>query len=120
MNGRRWSIRFGGYWGNSASWWRRDGNGSKEELPALLADPDNGLPALARETFTDLAARLRALNERITGYDQRLQQLARESEPARRLMAVNGVGPVTATAVVASVGDGHESAVAGNLRLGSA
>lgn len=80
----------------------------EKELPALLADPDNGLPALARETFTGLAARLRALNERITGYDQRLQQLARESESARRLMAVDGVGPVTATAVVASVGNGHE------------
>ena len=80
----------------------------EKELPVMLANLDNGLPVLARETLTELATQLRALNERITGYDQRIQQLAHASEPAQRLMAVEGIGPVTATAVVASVGDGHE------------
>lgn len=80
----------------------------EKELPMILADLENGLPVLARETLTNLAARLRAVNEQVTGYDQRLQQLARDSEPARRVMAVEGIGPVTATAVVATVGDGHE------------
>lgn len=79
----------------------------ERELPIVLADLENGLPVLARETLTNLAARLRAVNEHVTGYDQRLQQLARDSEPARRVMAVEGIGPVTATAVVATVGDGH-------------
>lgn len=80
----------------------------EKELPVLLADLDNGLPVLARETFTNLASRLRGLNEQVTEYDQRLQQLARGSEPVQRLMEVEGIGPVTATAVVATVGDGHE------------
>ena len=80
----------------------------EKELPIVLADLENGLPVLARETLTNLAARLRAVNEHVTGYDQRLQQLARDSEPARRVMAVEGIGPVTATAVVATVGNGHE------------
>ncbi|CDH46931.1 IS110 family transposase [Candidatus Contendibacter odensensis] len=40
--------------------------------------------------------------------DRHLQHRAQESESARRLMAVEGVGPVTATAVVATVGDAHE------------
>ena len=80
----------------------------EKELPIVLADLENGLPVLARETLTNLAARLRAVNEHVTGYDQRLQQLARDSEPARRVMAVEGIGSVTATAVVATVGDGHE------------
>jgi transposase len=78
----------------------------QKELPVLLEDAENGLPLLARQTFAELAERLRALNDRITAYDQRLQQLARESEAARRLIAVEGVGAITATAVVASVGDG--------------
>lgn len=80
----------------------------EKELPLILANLDNGLPTLARETFTELAARLWALNERISGYDRHLQHRAQESESARRLMAVEGVGPVTATAVVATVGDAHE------------
>jgi transposase len=63
------------------------------------------LPALAREVFADLADRLRALDERIAAYDRRVAQLARESEPTQRLMQVRGVGPVTATAAVATVGD---------------
>jgi len=64
----------------------------ERELPIVLADLENGLPVLARETLTNLAARLRAVNEHVTGYDQRLQQLARDSEPARRVMAVGGSG----------------------------
>ena len=55
--------------------------------------------------FTDLADRLRALDERIAVYDRRVAQLARQTAPAQRLMQVPGVGPVTATALMATVGD---------------
>lgn len=63
------------------------------------------VPALARDVFADLADRLRALDERIAAYDRRVDQLARQTEPAQRLMQVPGVGPVTATALVATVGN---------------
>jgi transposase len=69
----------------------------------LLEAPE--LPVLAREVFTDLADRMQVLDDRITTYDRRMAQLARQMEPAQRLMHVPGVGPVTATAVVATVGD---------------
>ena len=65
------------------------------------------LPTLAREVFADLADRMRALDERIAAYDRRMAQLARQTEPAQRLMQVPGVGPVTATALVATVGNAH-------------
>ena len=48
---------------------------------------------------------MRALNERIATYDRRVTQLARQTAPAQRLMQAPGVGPVTATALVATVGD---------------
>jgi transposase len=73
--------------------------------PSLLEAPD--VPALAREVFTDLADRLRAVDERIATYDHRVVQLARQTEPAQRLMQVPGVGPVTATALIATVGNAH-------------
>jgi transposase len=63
------------------------------------------LPVLARETLGELHDRLRALDARILAYDHKISALAKHSEPARRLMAIEGVGPVTATAIVASVGN---------------
>jgi transposase len=65
----------------------------------------HALPVLARETVGELHDRLRLLDARITQYDQKIGSLARASEPARRLMRVEGIGPVTATALVASVGN---------------
>lgn len=73
--------------------------------PSLLEAP--AVPALAREVFTDLADRLRAVDERIAAYDRRVVPLARQTEPAQRLMQVPGVGPVTATALLATVGKAH-------------
>jgi len=75
----------------------------RRALPELLEMP--ALPGLAREVFADLADRLRMLDERIATYDRRVAALARQTEPAQRLMQAPGVGPVTATALVATVGD---------------
>jgi transposase len=47
------------------------------------------------------------LDRRITDYDHRIEQLAKQNEAAQRLMQVEGVGPMTATAVVATVGAGQ-------------
>ncbi|AKU11345.1 transposase IS116/IS110/IS902 family protein [Azoarcus sp. CIB] len=74
----------------------------------LLAEIGAGgkqLPILARETMGELHDRLRALDERILAYDRKIEALARQSEPARRLMAIEGIGPITASALVASVGN---------------
>ncbi|MCB1764021.1 MAG: IS110 family transposase [Gammaproteobacteria bacterium] len=77
----------------------------RQALPDILEDGENGLPMLAREVFADLYERLRMLDQRITKYDRRIAQLAREMEPAKRLMQLDGVGPLTATAIVATAGD---------------
>lgn len=66
------------------------------------------LPVLARQAVTDLLSHLGALDERIAAYDRELESLARASDAASRLMTVPGVGPLTALATVASVGNAHE------------
>lgn len=73
--------------------------------PSLLEAP--AVPALAREVFTDLADRLRTVDERIAVYDRRVEAVARQTEPAHRLLQAPGIGPVTATAMVATVGNAH-------------
>lgn len=77
----------------------------RQALPDILEDAENALPALARETFAELYERLRDLDRRMQAYDRRLASLAAASPAAKRLMTVPGIGPVTASALVASVGD---------------
>jgi len=75
------------------------------DMPRILEDADNGLPSLAREVLSGLLNQLRELDEHVAKYDVALRELARQSEPARRLMKVESIGPMTATAIVASMGD---------------
>jgi len=77
----------------------------RRELPAVLSAEDEGVPTLARSVVTELQERLLELEERIAGHDHQIAQVARQTEAAKRLMQVEGVGPITATAVVATVGD---------------
>jgi transposase len=67
-----------------------------------------GLPVLARRMIEDLRAHLVVLDERITAYDREIEVLAKQSEPTRRLMTIRGVGPLTAQAIVATVGDARD------------
>lgn len=77
----------------------------RRELPAVLSAADGGLPTLARSVITELQARVLEVDERIAGHDRQIAQVARQTEAAKRLMRVEGVGPSTATASVATVGD---------------
>lgn len=77
----------------------------RRELPTVLGAEDDRLPLLARSVVRELQTRLLELDERIAGHDRQIAQVARQHEAAKRLMQVEGVGPITATAVVATVGD---------------
>jgi transposase len=68
------------------------------------------LPVLAREAITDLRAHLSYLDERISRYEGQLVELARQREAAVRIQRLPGVGPLTASAITASISDGHEFA----------
>jgi transposase len=78
----------------------------RRTLPEVLAATET-LPALVRDVVEELRERLVELDRRITDYDRRIEQLATQNDAPRRLMQVEGVGPITATAVVATIGDGH-------------
>ena len=49
--------------------------------------------------------RIRLLDEDILSYDRRIEAMVRDSVLMRRIVAVCGVGPITASVIVASVGD---------------
>jgi transposase len=59
----------------------------RKQLPDLLATADNGLPVLARQLLNDLLEQLRFFDKQLEHYDVQISELARASEPARRLIA---------------------------------
>jgi len=66
-----------------------------------VEDPTSDLPEAARLALAMLVDTLRSLEERIEHLDVEIARRAREDEDARRLTTIPGVGPVTATALVA-------------------
>lgn len=75
------------------------GTAKARKLLAEIGVGGRQLPLRARETIGELHDRLRALDERNLAYDRKIAALARQSEAAQRLMAIEGVGPITATAL---------------------
>ena len=76
----------------------------RREAPAHL----EALPGDANLVIGDLLSELHRLDERVAAYDTHVSRIARADERARRLMQLPGVGPTTASALVAMIGNGHE------------
>src|SRR5271157_981029 len=68
-------------------------------------DEDRTLNPLVRSLMRELRQELAELDARIADYDRKIRELYRNSEICQRLGKVEGIGPVTATALVAAVGD---------------
>ncbi len=77
-----------------------------EELLDVIADSnDDRLPEVARGCLVALGAQLRSLKVQILDFDRMIMAWHRSNEASRRLDAIPGIGPVLATALVASVAD---------------
>jgi transposase len=80
--------------------------GKVAQLTAVVADPeDTRVPALARSVLQGLVDQLRDTERRVEELDARLAEQAREDKVCQRLMTIPGIGPITATALAATVGD---------------
>jgi transposase len=77
-----------------------------EELLDVVADSnDDRLPEVARVCLAALGAQLRRVKEQILEFDRQIMAWHRSDETSRRLRYIPGVGPMLATALVASVAD---------------
>jgi len=63
------------------------------------------LPDLAREIISEVSQRVRSLDQDILKYDRRVEAMVRQSPMMQRVIELCGVGPLIASAIVASVGD---------------
>jgi transposase len=80
----------------------------RRALALILEEWDNGVSEMLRELLVEMSERQRLLEDRLKRYDQRITEFARADERAGRLMAVEGVGPLTATALIAAVGNARQ------------
>ena len=80
-------------------------NGVEELLKVVTDGSDERVPEIARACVAALGAQLRALKVQILQFDRRIMAWHRSNEASKRLDAIPGVGPVLATALVASVAD---------------
>jgi transposase len=77
----------------------------RRALVELLEDPENALSAECRVLLSELRADLAYADERIRQLTQRVERQVNAHEATQRLLALPGVGPLSASALYAAVGD---------------
>lgn len=75
-------------------------------LPLILENAENELTGFSRRLFASLYEELAQFDSRIEALDEQVKTIYRASEPCQRVAAVEGIGPLIATALVAAVSDG--------------
>ncbi len=76
-----------------------------QRVPPLIEDADNELPGNFRLLIQRLLDHLKALQEQVDEIEVQIKAWHRASEASQRLEKVPGIGPLTASALVASIGD---------------
>src|SRR6266699_489879 len=76
-----------------------------QQLPRILEDGELRLSGSFRVLLAQLKLELDQITARVEEMDRVIQKTAKENEDCQRLTEIPGVGPVTATALIAAVGN---------------
>ena len=77
------------------------------QLPQILEDGDNGLVGASRELFARLFGHFRELDLHVQELEGQIKAWHRQNTESRRLEDIPGIGPLTASPLVASVSDAN-------------
>ncbi len=77
----------------------------RKMLPKLLENAENELTFLARELFQDLYYELKEKDKKIKIYDKKIEAICDQNEVCQRVKEIEGIGVLTATALIATIGD---------------
>jgi transposase len=80
----------------------------RDALPALLEDAENALSPALRRILDRLQHRWRVIEEAIGEVDRQIKVIAANRDDCRRLLTIPGIGPLSATAFIAAIGNGSE------------
>ena len=74
-------------------------------IPQILEDAENGLAGMSRELFARLLEHLRHLDTQVLALEAQIKAWHRQDAASQRLERIPGIGPLTASALVASIGE---------------
>ena len=77
----------------------------KRQMPEILEDGENGLAHASRALFARLYAHFRELDRQVAELERQIKLCHRENPASRRLEAIPGIGPLSASALAATIGD---------------
>ena len=80
----------------------------KTQLPLIIEDMGNQLSFLMREMLNDMLDELRISNNRIEVIEQKIEQTATAHPQYKSIMQIPGIGLITASAILAQVGDAKQ------------
>ena len=75
-----------------------------KQMPEILEDGENGLPGTTRNLLKRLTENLQEMDRQVDELEKQIMLWHRENEASRRLAEIGGIGPITASATVATVG----------------
>lgn len=76
-------------------------------LPEILEDAENGVPHGFRSTLHLMHRRLLEIKRDIDVLTEQIEELVKANEPCRRLLDIEGVGPISAVLLYATLGSGE-------------
>ena len=79
-----------------------------KRVPEILEDGENGLPGTMRNLLQRLTENLKEMDRQVDELEKQIQMWHRENEASLRLAEIPGIGPITASAMVATVGKARE------------
>ena len=79
-----------------------------KRVPEILEDAENGLPAAMRHLIARLTDNLKEIDRQVNELEVQIQVWHRENAASRKLAEIPGLGPITASAIVATIGDARE------------
>lgn len=82
-------------------------NHVRKELSDILGDESNELSSMAREIFRVLYEQFKTLDTQVDYYERKLLAIAKQDERCGRLMEIEGIGPISATAAISAIGDAN-------------
>lgn len=82
----------------------------RERVPTLLDDAKDELPGAFRQTILDLLAHLKVLDIKVNELELEIRKWHRANSMSQRLEMIPGIGPITASALVAAIGNARNFA----------
>jgi len=79
-----------------------------KQMSEILEDGENGLPGTMRNLLERLTENLKEMDRQVAELEKQIGLWHRENEASRRLAEIAGIGPITASAMVATVGNARE------------